>query len=254
VGGVLRLVERTVVLGCAVVAVVAVSIGPTAGPGSIGQTNLYDWATRLQLALLVAGGLALLVTSLPLVRRAAAIVAFSAGAQLAGTGIVARRRWMTSAGFGGRAHNLAELRAMAVLLAVAGFVAAAACLIALWRSGAIARRPEARTVVVALAIGTIVALWIPFAMGYEPFNRRTQVGAHALMYSLPWAGVLALSGLLDRVTAAVAVLVVVVSAVPLTRGEVMIPAPNETLAASMALIAGFVLITFRWLTRPASSS
>ena len=243
-----RFFERTIVLACAAVAVAALSRGPTSKPGFIGQTNLYDWATRLQLALLVAAGVALLVTALPVIRRAAAIVAFSAGAQLAGTGIVAHRRWITSAGFGAAAHNPRELRAMAVLLALAGFAAAAACLYELWRDGAITRHPQWRTVAVVLAVSALLAMWLPFAMGYDAFNRRTQVGAHALMYSLPWAGVLALSSVLDRVTAAVAVGVVVISAVPVAQSQVMIPAPNETLAASLALIAGAVVLASRSLT------
>jgi hypothetical protein len=240
------MLQRATVLFCASVAVVAVGRPPTSAHNSIGQTNVYDWSTVLQLGMLAAAAVALAVSAQPWVRRAAAVVGASAGAQLAGTGIVAHRRWITSAGFGAAANNHRELQA-AVTLAVAGFVAVAACTLELWRDGGIDRHPRWATVAIALAIAAIVALWVPFAMGYEPSNRRTQVGAHALMYSLPWAGVLALGGLVDRALAAVAVSVVVISAVPVASNVLMIPAPHATAAASLATVAAAVLLVSRWM-------
>ena len=53
---------------------------------------------------------------------------------------------------------------------------------------------------------------------------------------------LVLGGVVDRITAAVAVRVVGISAVPLTADALMIPAPDATVAASLAPIGGVLVL------------
>ena len=52
---------------------------------------------------------------------------------------------------------------------------------------------------------------------------------------------------MDRITAAVAVCVVVISAVPLSADALMIPAPDAAVAASLAPIGGVLVLASRWL-------
>ena len=58
---------------------------------------------------------------------------------------------------------------------------------------------------------------------------------------------LVLGGVVDRITAAVAVCVVVISAVPLSADALMIPAPDAAVAASLAPIGGVLVLASRWL-------
>jgi hypothetical protein len=232
------------VLVCALVAAVAVAWPPRGGYAyKAGQRSVYDWSTWMQVALLTAAGLALPIGhGIRVVRRAACMVAVASGAQLAGAGVVAFRRWITSGGFGTRATNPTQLRAACVVLVLAGLVAGAVGFTTMWHDRTIKRRPHRVAPVATFFVGCILAVWLPFAIGYEPANRTTQVGAHALMYSLPWAAVLVLSGWVDRITAYIGAAVVVLSAVPLRTDAVMIPAPDARRGFVLALFAALAAV------------
>jgi hypothetical protein len=249
-------VESSIVLACAGVAAAVVAWQPSGAYRYLpDQRSLYDWSSWLSIGLLAAAGVAwLCAPSVRFVHRAAAVVAVAAGAQLAGTGVVAWRRWMTSAGWASPAGNTTTLRSLAVVLAVAGGVAALAGLSAMWRDGTIKRRPRRLAPVATLAVGAVVAVWLPFTIGYDASNRLTQVGAHALMYSLPWALVIVLVGWVDRITAYVGLGVVVLSAVPLLSDTLMVPAPHADRGFTIVLFAAIAALVGVGPPKPASQT
>ena len=228
-------------LACAALAAVAVATPPTGGYSYTGdQTSVYDWSTWLQVGMLTAAGLVLIAVKSG--RLGAAIVGISSGAQLAGTGIVAHRRWFTSGGFGSHAANERVLRAAAVGLAAIGVVVVVMCLYVIWlhRDRSARTGPHLIALTAVLAVG--VAVLVPIVMGHEVSSRRTQMGAHALMYSLPWAFVVLLTAWLDRRAALVAAGAITVSALPLLAGTVMIPSVRPKPAFVIALVAVLALL------------
>lgn len=249
-------VEAWTVLACAAVVALVLAWQPT---GSYryraGQRSLYDWSSWLQLGLLAAAGVAWLAAPrVRFVRRAAAVVTVATAAQLAGTGVVAWRRWTTSAGWATRASNTTTLRTLAVVLAAVGAVAVVVSVLSMWREGTIKRRPRRLAPVATLVVGAVVAVWLPFAMGYEPGNRLTQVGAHALMHSLPWAAMIVLVGWIDRITAYVGLGVVVLCAVPLLSETTMIPAPQAERGFTIVLFASLAALVAIGPPKPASQT
>ncbi len=203
-------------LACAALAAVAVATPPTGGYSYTGdQTSVYDWSIWLEVGMLTAAGLVLIAVKSG--RIGAAIVGISSGAQLAGTGIVAHRRWFTSGGFGAHAANERVLRAAAVGLAAIGVVVVVMCLYVIWlhRDRSARTGPHLIALTAVLAVG--VAVLVPIVMGHEVSSRRTQMGAHALMYSLPWAFVVLLTAWLDRRAALVTAGAITVSALPCSR-------------------------------------
>jgi hypothetical protein len=190
-----------VLIGCGMVSLGAAFFPPTNYSYTSTQTSIYDWSSQMQAVILVAA------------------------AQLAGTGIVAHRRWFTSGGFGSHASNEPLLRLLALMMASAGAIAVGLLSWILWVDGALRFRGWIRAVT-AVAIGVTVAVMVPLQMGYEPFNRTTQLGAHALMHSLPWALVIALSGWLDWRAALAGLATVLVCALALVGNVTMIPAQH----------------------------
>ena len=238
-----------VLLGCGVVALVAVLFPPTNYSYTTTQTSIYDWSSQMQAVILVAA--ATWVWRRLDHRSLAAVMGIVAAAQLAGTGIVAHRRWFTSGGFGSHASNEPLLRLLALMMALVGAVAVGLLLGILWVDGALRFRGWTRAVA-AVAIGVVVAVLVPLQMGYEPFNRTTQLGAHALMHSLPWAFVIALSGWLDWRTALAGLAAVVVCALALLGDVTMIPAThagNGFVVAALACLVNAVIQ--RTMTRAA---
>jgi hypothetical protein len=228
-------------LACAALAAVAVATPPTGGYWYTGdQKSVYDWSTWLQVGMLTAAGLVLVAVKSG--RIGAAIVGISSGAQLAGTGIVAHRRWFTSGGFGAHAANERVLRAAALGLTAVGVVVVVMCLFVIWLRRDRLARTSLRLVAVTAVLAAGVAVFVPIVMGYELGSRRTEMGAHALMYSLPWAFVVLLTAWLDRRATLVAAGAITVSALPLLKGTVMIPSVRPEAAFVVALVAAAALL------------
>jgi hypothetical protein len=168
-----------------------------------------------------------------------------AGVGLAGTGVTAHRRWYTSGGFVAPAKNLDDLRLMAVVLAVAGALAAAAGLVTLWP----VLLPRLGPVAVALSLVAVVG--VPLVMGHDPGSGLlTSTGAHTLMYGFPWSlAVLIVAtteGALNRAVIGVTVLHLAFVAVD---KYPMISAPHRTLGVAFST----ALLAIGWLrSRPNS--
>ena len=182
--------SRSVAIAAVILAAV-VFVVPGAGFTYFGGWTLpplYDWA---MLVLIACAGLGLLLGD------AGVGLTAVAGAALAGTGVVATRRWYTSGGFGaGPALNLGLLQVLAALLAIAGFVLVA--------SGArTVRRIRQRTMVsvVVCASAAVTVFAVPPLFGPDSYSTATQLGSYALMYSLPWALAIVLVGWADLRTA-----------------------------------------------------
>ena len=247
-----------VVLGCAFAAAGAAAVPPTGGYDyGAHDRSVYDISTVLQLSLLLVAGVGLLFTD-RVVRRVSAVLGIAAGAQLAGTGVVAWRRWHTSAGFGVRAGNELMLRALAPGVAVAGVAAASMCGWSLWCSRSRRRSAVASDIVdrawlpvvgAIVAAGVVVA--VPLAMGHDVGAGTTQLGAHALMYGLPWALVLLVGALVDRTCALAAAMVVVVSSAPLLDAILMIPATRPAAGFVVAVLGGCSVAIVALFDRPA---
>jgi hypothetical protein len=228
-----------VVLAAAMVAVFAAAVPPTGGYSyGRGDRSVYDLSTVFLLSLLLVGGVSMLFADRA-ARRVGAILGLAAGAQLAGTGVVAFRRWHTSGGFTNAADNEGLLRVLAIVLAGAGATAALVSLVVLHREGVFAGVGRRRGLAIAAAVAAVgLAIAVPLAMGHDYGGERLmQGGAHALMYGLPWAVVLFVGALADRISAIAAALVVIASAFPLLDEVLMIPASRPSAGFVVAAIA-----------------
>lgn len=199
------------------------------------QDRVYEAETWWLIALLgLAAVIGLIVER---ARPACALLCGGFALGLAGTGVVAVRRWNTSKGFGTTAGNLGELRVLAAALALVAGAAAIACLFAVLS----AHRPvvdagTASQVVAAVAI----VVGVPLAMGWEFHSTRTtQFGAHALMYAIPWAATL-VAGAFDPALRRVALAAPLLAGALLATGDAMIP--GRDVRAGYVVAAGIVAV------------
>lgn len=211
------------------------------------QEPPYRGETWFVAGLMTAAAVAALVR--PRLARPALAVAAACAIQLVGTGITARRRWFTSAGFGTAANNMDELRTVAALLTVVAALAAAIC------AGALVVTRHAGPAVFRwrLAIGAAVAVVAPLAMGWEPWNRTTQIGGHGLMYG-PWGVAIALAALLplrQRITVDAGV---VACGIATVLGDPMIPAPRAWVGVAVLIIGAIAANASDHTVRVATSS
>ena len=195
-----------VVVGGFVVAGVALA-GPL--PGGYLHGSIYPWWTW---ALAGAGILAGLVMVLapdggrgPALRAVAAGVTLVVGAQLLGTGVVARVHWHPASGMASYgAGQLPEVERLAIVIAVG---AGLATLVAAWQLLA-ARDLELRNRSSAwkaqLAFGTTLVAVLPLALAASEVGgpRLTTWGAAGLMYGGPWGVAVAASAWTSRPAAA----------------------------------------------------
>jgi hypothetical protein len=197
-------------------------------------------------------GLMLAAAALALAPRtfapAALAVAGGCALQLVGTGITARRRWLTSAGFGTAADNLAALRTVAALLSVVTALAALAVTAAL----VTVRRRGPTLAWWRVGLGAAVAALAPYAMGWEEGDRATQLGGHGLMYG-PWGVVLAGAALLPSHHRRIVDASLVASGVATLASGPMIPAPTAWLGVVVLVAAVVVAELLDQRARVASS-
>ncbi|GHJ47954.1 hypothetical protein Cs7R123_52960 [Catellatospora sp. TT07R-123] len=190
----------------------AVALAIPAGSHIFDRTaSLYGAGRWALLAVLAAAGLVLAVG-----RPAAAGVSATAGlfaaGQLCATGIWAIKHWEPFSGMVGTGWDMLPLlRSLAVVLAVAGAAATAACLLAMRRSGAWAGQTTDVQRKSAFAVGAAVAVLLPVTMlrGLTPI---TMLGTYGLIFGLPWGIAVAATGWLRRDAAITAGVLVGVSA------------------------------------------
>lgn len=240
-----------VVFGGAVIATLCVAWPPSRFEYRAGQARVYGLETWWMLGLFLVAGLAM---SPPpgAVRRVAASVAGCCGAVAIGTGLVAQRRWFTAGGFNTHATNEAGLRVLAVVLAMAGAVVVGTVAIDLARSATRwdALRLDAWLLVL---LGAGVAVVVPLAMGWHGGNGTTQVGAHALMYGLPWGGAIAASALFDRLARRAIAGAVAATAAPLLLTEAMIDTLHTEVGALLAILAAATAVVVDLVVRPSGT-
>lgn len=204
------------------------------------QRRVYGTETWWLLVLVLAGALAIAFG--PALQRAVgAALSAVAALQLAGTGVVAHRRWFTSGGFGSHAANETTLRWLAIALTVATLAIVVSCVSVLFDDGAVVSARARRSIPVIVA-GGATAILVPLAMGWEPGARTTQAGAHALMYGLPWGIAIACSAFLRYRERLVTVASLAVSSVPVVLWTPMIPGDHIRLGP-LVLIVTLVLTT-----------
>jgi hypothetical protein len=214
----------TLLLGLVALRLVGWPIASDQAPPYRGET----WFVAALMA--TAAGVALVVRSWA---RLALAVASASALQLVGTGIVARRRWLTSVGFGSGypADNLAELRTVAILLSVVAAIATLGALTALWLT-----RDCGRVAWWRIAVGGALAVLAPLSMGWEAASRTTQLGAHGLMYGA-WGVGIALAALLAPNHRRAVDLALVACGIATLLSGPMIPAPRTWLGVAVLVIA-----------------
>ncbi len=227
--------------GAVSAAVVAVDgKGQFGGAFSVGeQPTIYGPAqAALALALAVSGLLVLVARRRVAVAALLGVIGLCA-AQLAGAGLVGRRRWPHFWGCCSpeSVTEQALVRTLAVVMAVVCAVTAVACVAVL------VRRPYVRwtgvdlPVVVAFAVALVVGIAGP-RMVVGGWDDERALAAWALMYSLPFAAGLAISALLPRFAALAIAGAVAGSALIATVGESFLELNQPWGDAQALVIAG----------------
>lgn len=178
------------------------------GQGRIGgaltgaQPTIYGPGQAALAVVLAVGGLLVLIVRRPVALGALLGVIGLCAAQLAGTGLVGRRRWPLFWGCcTDEAVTEGELvRMLATVMAVACGVTAVACLIVLVRRRQVRWIGFDLPVVVAFPAALVVAIAGPRLVA-GGWGDASDLAAWALMYSLPFAAGLALSALMQRFAA-----------------------------------------------------
>lgn len=201
---------------------------------SVVQPSVYEAETAWLLVILAGAAV------VGLVRRpfidVGVTVCFCAALGLVGTGVSAYRRWNTSKGFSVPAGNLSELRALSLVLAAVMTAAVLAAMFALRARFAATAHERTDTELAHVAAAIAIAVTVPLAMGWEPDNRTTQLGAHLLMYGLPWAGAALIGSIGSERTRAAALATPIAAGAILFVTDPMIPAPRPWLGVIAAAV------------------
>ena len=250
-------------VGSALVALAIVALVITLIPADR-QHSIYDPANRFLIMMLGAAGLVLFFDVRQRLASIATAVGFVAATQIAGTGAVAFRRWFIWARRSGApVYRLHKVQALAALLAILGLIAALLCLRDLvkrsWRRVGDEEDDAHRGKGVAIAAAAVIGLTLPYFMGHGRAGAMTvtALGAHFIMYALPWAIAFGLSGWLNKPAALAIATAVPVSAIPLVYEFLMVWAFHPTTGFGMAGLAGAAVFlsrlsvgeAWRWLTK-----
>lgn len=217
--------------------------------GGIVARDLYDYGTWLLVAGLAVVGVILVAARGRVVRVPTAAAGGVLAAQLAGTGVVAFRRWVPVGGFGhGKWDNIHQLQLVSALLAVCGLGAVVVCLLSLRAEEAFPARVAwtARAVALSAGLLVVVALPVVFAGGQADILDVTSIGAHALVYSVPFGVSLALTGWLSPPAAVAVSLCVMVSALVLVdANRQLVSTPGHASGLILVLVAAAVVLLAR---------
>ncbi len=207
-------------------------------PSGWSKQSIYDSTILLSVAVLASCAIILAMSRSVFARRAAFVVGFAASVQIAGTGAVAYRRWLTSSGFTAEPENFRTMRGLAASLVIGGIACAGAAVLALWGDRA-SHPPLARNLAVAAVCTVAVAAAVPLAMGYDAASgRATALGAHALMYGMPWALGLLISVWSGRRTDVIGLGATLLGILAVIADpQVMIPAPSRVTGGLIAVVA-----------------
>jgi hypothetical protein len=216
-------------------------------------TTIYPWWTWALIAGGALAGLVALVAGVraPVVRLAAGAAGFVAGAQLAGTGLVAHKHWEPAFGMGGGFGDYAHVdtyKRLALLVAVLGGLAAVAAIGQLWAAGAFDRRAGKAVVGAFMAVGIAVIVAAPPAlMAGEGASAAPRLwGAMGLVYAGPWGMSVILAGWVSRPAAIALSVAVLGSVAAVAVGPQMVDllanAPTTVCAAIAAAIAALTVL------------
>lgn len=236
---------RVVGIGALIAGALSAAVVAVDGTGQIGgaltggQPTIYGPAQAALAVALVGAGLLLLFARGRGAVAALLSVTGLCAAQLAGAGLVGFRRWphfwgcctpeiVTEQGL---------VRTLALVMAVVCAVVALACVVLLFSARHVRWKGVDVIVVVAFAAGLVVAIAGPRLVvgGWEVDVKG--LAAWALMYSLPFAVGLALSGLMQRVAALVTTGAVASSCLIATVGESFFEL-NQPWGSAQALVFG----------------
>jgi len=222
--------------------------------------TLYATTSWVFIGALLVCGLAMLAGSwrLAVPVAAAAVVGFVAAVQLAGTGVVAWKHWPLYAGMTGGGSNLAELRALAVVLAVSGLVAAAACAWTVLSAGLLPV-PSRAIVRVGCAAGSVaLVVGLPLALGAgDPQNQdANSLGAYALIYALPWGGAVLAAGWVEPRLRLAGLLAVLASIVVVASGsqmaDIVFSSPTRAFVLAAVVVLAVLAVDLGTASRPRS--
>ncbi len=234
------------VVGGFVVAGVALA-GPL--PAGYLHGSIYPWWTW---ALVAAGAVAgMVLTVAPdsargaLLRAAAAGVALVVGAELVGTGVVARKHWHPASGIASYgAGQLPEVERLAVQIAVAAGVAtlAAAWQLLATRDLGLLHRSSAWRAQVAFGVALLALLPVALAASEVGGPRLTTWGAAGLVYAGPWGVAVVASAWTSRPAAAALLETVLVCAGLAALGPQMVDVFAPSAEAWFVGVAPAVLV------------
>jgi hypothetical protein len=240
-----------VVLGAAVLAALMVQshgkvFGSAWNPGVTGQTQLFSWAQWILVLLMVICAAVLLSSPDPTRLTIVAAAGLVPASMVAGAGIVARRRWHPVAGPGpGLFTNQRGLVLVATVAALAAIFAMLALLHLLWRAGRLdgSLTCPAPVRAASVAVALAVAVSVPFLVGLGRLASHdlTSRGAFVMLWSLPWGGVLALTGWLPRAPAIAIGLTVAVCAVSAYPACDIVNVQHHVIPVLVGVVAGLLV-------------
>ena len=240
-----------VVLGAAFLTALMVQshgkvFGSAWNPGVTGQQQLFSWAHWILVLLMVICAAVLLST--PSVTRVTIVAAAGLvpASMVVGAGIVARRRWHPVAGPGpGHFINQRGLVLVATVAAVGAFVALLAQLHLLWTAKRLDGSPACPAPVrtASLAVAVVLAVSVPFLVGVDRLASHdlTSRAAFVVLWSLPWGGVLALTGWLPRAPAVAIGLTVALSAVSAYPKCDIVNVQHHVIPVLIGVVAGLLV-------------
>ncbi|MCL8027274.1 hypothetical protein [Nocardioides bruguierae] len=259
--GPVRLVGAVVVVAGLVAGLVLATdgLGRVGGAWTAGGPTVYGPLQVLLAATTLGAGLVLLMRRGAVVTAAALGVAGLCAAQLAGTGLVATRRWPLYRGCCSTEQITAEplVTALAALLAVVGGLAAATCLVLLlllvrsryatWSQPVAVRATGVAAGVVVLVVGPVLVTGLLTGGSGD----RADLLAWTLACSLPIGAALALSSALPRPAAWTVLAVVAAGALAASLGTSFLETRLPWGGARALVVAAAVVVTLsRTLPQP----
>ncbi|MCM0619935.1 hypothetical protein [Nocardioides bruguierae] len=256
--GRVRLVGAVVVVAGLVAGLVLATdgLGRVGGAWTAGGPTVYGPLQVLLAATTLGAGLVLLMRRGAVVTGAALGVAGLCTAQLAGTGLVATRRWPLYRGCCSTEQITAEplVTALAALLAVVCGLAAATCLVLLvrgpyatWSQPVAVRATGVAAGVVVLVVGPVLVTGLLTGGSGD----RADLLAWTLACSLPIGAALALSSALPRPAAWTVLAVVVAGALAASLGTSFLETRLPWGGARALVVAAAVVVALsRTLPQP----